>query len=283
MDVPGGIRMIALDIDGTLLTPDKRLTERSSSALERALDAGIVVVPASGRSLTTLPRPLLENPRIRYAVSCNGAAVTDLREGRRIHERLIPYALLREILNEAKAYDCVREAALDDVLYIGAADDEKELDFVPEWLRWFLRAERTVTPDLDALAEAKAAGAEKILLFFTLLEEREAFRARLERAFGVSVAASHPYDLEINAPGVSKASALRALAAHLGIPMAQVMACGDSENDAEMLRAAGLGVAMGNAAACVRAAAKAVTASNEADGAALAIERWALGETTVNT
>lgn len=88
-----------------------------------------------------------------------------------------------------------------------------------------------------------------------------------------------PRNLEVNAPGVTKGRGLLALAAELGLDRRQVMACGDSGNDLEMIRAAGLGVAMGNASPDVLAAADVITLDNNHDGVAAAIETYVLHQT----
>lgn len=266
------IRLIALDMDGTLVDDRKNISKRNLDALTYAIAAGYIVVPASGRTCCTLPQELLELQGLRYAISCNGAAVTDLTTNRRIYSRNIPKAVLTAILNDAKEYDCVRECAVDDVLYVEAADDEKELTFVSPHHYDFMRAMRTVTPSIDLIAAGAEDGAQKILIFFTRDSDNEQFSKYLRDNYDVTLSSSLKSNLEITAPGVSKGSALQWLANRLHIPAEQAMAFGDAENDLEMLQWAGRGIAMGNAISPVKAVADEITSGNDDDGVALILE-----------
>lgn len=268
--------IIALDMDGTLVNSMKQIAPEELEAVSLAVERGIHVVPASGRTLHTLPGELFELKGLRYFISCNGARISDILTGRVVYRHNICREDMLKIMAEAKKYSCVREAALDDALYLAREDDEDELTFLPPHQHGFLRAMRTLTDDLDAMLEAAEDGAEKILIFFHEAEELKRFRRWLEENFSLSISSSLDSNVEINALGVSKGRALSALAEHLGIPMSAVMACGDSENDIDMLKAAGLGIAMANATPEALAAADAVTLSNDEHGVAAAIRRYAL-------
>lgn len=269
------IRLIALDMDGTLVNSMKKVAPEELEALSQALSQGIHVVAASGRTQHTLPAELLAIDELRYIISCNGAKVMDRHSGRAVYRRNICQSNMLKIMERAKSCRCVRELALDDSLY-AREDDEDELTFLPPHQHDFLRSARTLADDLESMMHEAKDGAEKILIFFHRSDELQAFRLWLEGNFSLCVTSSLNTNLEINALGVSKGSALCALAEHLGIPMEQVMACGDSENDIEMLKAAGLGVAMANSTPEALAAADALTLSNDEHGVAAAIRRYAL-------
>lgn len=270
------IKLIALDMDGTLVNSMKQIAPEELQAISQAAERGIELVPASGRTLHTLPRELFGLEGIRYFISCNGARITDVLTGKVVYRHNICREDMLRIMEEAKKYRCVREAALDDSLYLSRQDDEDELSFLPPHQHDFLRAMRTLTDDLDGMLLSAEEGAEKILIFFHDADELHAFRCWLEDNFSLSISSSLTTNLEINALGVSKGRALTALAEHLGIPMSAVMACGDSENDIDMLRVAGLGIAMANASPEAMAAADAMTLSNDEHGVAEAIRRYAL-------
>lgn len=267
------VHLIALDMDGTLVNSMKVIAPEELEAVSLAIDRGIQVVAASGRTMHSMPREL---PRLRYFISCNGARISDRLSATPIYLRTICQSDMLRIMEEAKKYPCVREAALDDELYLAREDDEDELTFLPPHQHDFLRRMRCLADDLDGMLNAAQQGAEKILIFFHRTEDARSFRKWLQANFDLSISSSLDNNLEINAAGVSKAAALEFLAGHLGIPMEQVMACGDSENDIEMLRASGLGVAMANATQEVLALADAVTLSNDEHGVAAAIKRYAL-------
>ena len=270
------IRLIALDMDGTLVNSMKQVAPEELEVLSLAFSQGIHVVAASGRTQHTLPAELLAMKELRYIISCNGAKVIDRLSGKAVYSRNISQADMLRIMEHAKSCHCVREVAFDDNLYLAREDDEDEMTFLPPHQHDFLRSARSLADDLEGMMQAAKDGAEKILIFFHRADELQAFRLWLDENFSLCVTSSLDSNLEINALGVSKGSALCALAEYLGIPMEQVMACGDSENDIEMLKAAGLGVAMANSTPEALAAADAVTLSNEEHGVAAAIKRYAL-------
>ena len=103
------IRMIGFDLDGTLLTTDKILTERTKKALEAAADQGVVLVPATGRPLCGLPKELLALPFIKYAVTANGARILETKTEQVLSEMLISVEKAREILDIFSDYDTLRD------------------------------------------------------------------------------------------------------------------------------------------------------------------------------
>ena len=125
------------------------------------------------------------------------------------------------------------------------------------------------------MVETKSC-AEKINVFLADLSDKEILREELSSVEGLAISSSMYNNLEINAEAATKGNALLWLADHLGIPREETMAFGDGENDISMLKAAGTGVAMGNASDHVKAAADEVTLTNEQDGVAAAIQTWIL-------
>ena len=272
------IQLAAFDLDGTLLKEDKTPSAFTLETLERVLDRGVEVVLASGRSRGIIPRVLLDNPRIRYVISCNGAVVWDLRAGRAVTEDLVPYEAALEILRKAREYDCVREASVEGMMYVSEYDVETEIQRIFPNLREMMHTLRTPVPDVEDFFAGRGVGAEKLLFFYPTPESREPLRRWIEERYDLALTSSHPLALEVNAPGISKGSALRKLAGWLGVAPEHVFAIGDSENDGEMISFAGTGVAMGNAEAPVLRLTDLVTADNDSDGAALAMVRWILEE-----
>lgn len=270
------IQLAAFDLDGTLLREDRLPSAHTLEVLERVLDRGVEVVVASGRSRRIIPPVLLDNPRIRYVISCNGAVVWDLREQRAVMEKLLPYEAALAILRKAKEYDCVPEASLEGMMYLSERDSETEIERIFPNMRTRMHTLRSTVPDLEDFFVSRGVGAEKLLFFYPTREAREPLRRWIEEHFDFTLTSSHPLSLEVNALGVSKGSALQSLARRLSIAPEQVFAIGDSENDGEMISFAGTGVAMGNAEEAVLRLTALVTTDNESDGAALAMERWIL-------
>ena len=271
------IRLIAVDLDGTVLNDRKQLTPRTAAALNAAAARGVEIVPATGRTAAGLPAELLALPGVRYAITSNGARMMDLAAGRAVRELYLPREKALAAFDILARYDCVTDLFQDGKGYTTEANRAAAYRFVPENLRDYVLRTRTVLPDLRAFIAAQERGIEKLTIFF--LEEAERQKAWAEvAALGVDVVSSLPLNMEINAAGVDKGAGLLALAGQLGLPAGALMACGDGGNDTAMIQAAGLGVAMANAFPEVKAAAKFVTASNNEDGVALAVEKFVLGK-----
>lgn len=275
----GRIRLVGLDMDGTLLTSDCRLTGRARRAIEECLAAGCLVVPASGRPWGGLPKELLAIPGVDWAVTANGATLVDLKNGRVAERRWMrreDWFLARQL---TEPFHRVIDLFLDGWGY----SEAKALEVAEQWaapgMAGYVRASRRPVEDVAALA-GQNEQIEKANLFFypdAMPAGRDEAWRLLEASGRFEVSTSSFVGIELNAKGADKGAGLLGLAARLGIPAQQVMACGDNGNDLPMLRAAGLGVAMGNATAEAKAAADWVTDTNDADGVAKALEKFVLG------
>ena len=271
-------KLLALDMDGTVLTDQKIVTERTIRAIRAALDRGVIVVPASGRTLETLPPELLGIPGIRYVITCNGARVVDQVSGQVISRQLLPLDTVLELLDDLQRRDCVLEASIEDRLYVSSADVERELSYVAPTLRPYMEKLHVETPDLRKLLRERGLDSEKVLVFVPDEAELQWMRHHLEPRQDLAVSFSVKNNLEINAAGTSKGSGLDALTRYLGLSREEVMVCGDSGNDLSMMEFAGFAVAMGNAVPEIRELADAVTMTNNEDGVAVAIERHLLAQ-----
>lgn len=270
------IRLVALDLDGTTLNDRKQITPRTRAALLAALEQGVVVVPATGRTVTGISPQLLALPGVRYAITSNGARVQDLAAGQTLAAVNIPTELALKAHDLLRQYDCTVDLFQDGQGYCTRHSLDNYTRLAPANLLPYLRSSRILVPDLRAVIAAQPDGVEKLTTLFAREDERQAAWAQME-ALGLAAVSSLPRNMELNAAGVNKGAGLLLLAQHLGIDPAQTMACGDGGNDIPMLRAAGIGVAMANAFEPVKAAADLITASNEEDGVAQAIERLVLG------
>ena len=240
------IRLLALDLDGTVLNNAKHITPATRAALEAAIAAGVTVIPASGRPLTGLTREFLDIPGVEYALTSNGAAVYHIASGRSIYTAHLPVDTAADIMARLLKLELMATFFAAGKGYATQA----QLDLLPrltvsEPVREYLRTSRIVLDDPVGFIRTHGQ-VEKFTLNF------------------------------LHAPDASKGAALLSLADYLGIPREQTMACGDSENDLEMLRCAGFSVGMANSEACVLPHVDAVTASNEEDGVARAIYEYIL-------
>ena len=275
------IRLLALDLDGTVLTNDKHISPVTRTALEKAIAAGVTVLPASGRPLTGITQEFLDIPGVNYALTSNGAVVYRLSDGVQIHADYLDTQLAADLMRQFLQLNLMATFFADGKGYATAS----QLDLLPqlsisEPVRAYLRNSRIVLDDPVEYILTHGHVEKFTLNFLHDTDDHwvdEApLRAILAQHPTLSVVSGGTDNLEITAPTASKGHAMLALAAHLGIPQEQTMACGDSENDVEMLRSAGLSVAMANSEDCVFQTAKVVTTSNEEDGVAKAIYDYIL-------
>ena len=271
------IKMIGLDLDGTLLTDRKEFTDRSKRALRTAIDRGIVVLIATGRPLTGIPEEIRNFPGMRYALTSNGAKVMDVWENRVVDEHLLSAKLAEKALEICGKYDTLQEVYYDGVSY--APEDKRDL--IPRYHKnpnmWeYMRKTRTWVEDIFRMVRESGRGLDKIQMLFADMEERTEAWRELSEVEGLELVGSLGYNIEINAAGVNKGAGLVSLGRLLGIRREEIMACGDGDNDLLMLKEVGFGVAMANAEEEVKKAADYITLSNEEDGVADAIEKFAL-------
>jgi Cof subfamily protein (haloacid dehalogenase superfamily) len=265
-------RLLALDIDGTIVGSDLTIPSTVADAIAAAQARGIRVTLATGRMFGAT-RPFAAQLGIRDPLICyQGGMVRDPISGE-IYEHTIMDGNLA-----AEAIDLLREAGIFVIAYIDerlcVAERRPELDL---YLTWHPEgAEVVVAPDLAGFV---AATPPTKLLFSAepAVVEREMLRMAAHFEGRLAVIRSHAIFGELTALGISKGSALKALAQRLGIPREQVVAIGDHENDLPMIAWAGLGLAMGNAIPAVLEAADAVIPSVDEFGVAWAIEHYLLG------
>jgi len=273
------IRLIGLDLDGTVLTNDKHITERTRKALESASEQGVVVMTATGRPFNAIAEEFLNLKGVRYLMSSNGASVYD-----RDKEELIYHACLTEkqcldIMSRFSRYHCWREICIGGISYV-----EQDMYNTPEtyfreapMIRYVLQS-RVPVPDIIETIRSKKENLEKVCAFFYETEEREKARQEFLNMENIVQAEASMYNLEVSSPKATKGKALFYTGKLLGIEPSEVMACGDGMNDYEMVVGAGLGVAMGNAMEKLKEAADFITGTNEEDGVAYAVERFVLGQ-----
>ena len=275
-------RLLAIDLDGTLLRPDKRISAADAGALRCAVDAGVAILVATGRGLLTA-RPVLEAlPVPAYAALHNGALMLDPSGAELWRVSMQPRPV-------AAALPLVRAAGLHPMLYAGVAGaggDDVTLVLEPDardspYTQDYLRSKGPILELVEDVAVACDRGVLGIVSFGPLDSVAAAATAVARMNGGVecwwSPWTTSGVDLfEAVAPGGDKGCTLRRLTERLGLTPEEVMAIGDNNNDLDMLRYAGTAVAMANATPEARAAAHFVTTANTADGVAHALARIGL-------
>ena len=273
------IKLVAIDLDGTLLTSDKRVTENTIKTLKKVIEQGVIVVIATGRPLLGLDTVIKEVPRSPYLLTTNGARIVNTETGEVILEKLIPHEVVLDIFDVLKKYDCVKEIFYKGQGFVDTEEFERIhlYHMMPEMIEYFQRT-RKPTPNLIEYIKQTKGNADKAQAIFRDMKVREQVWRELDDLNELNLADSLHYNIEINAKGVEKGSSLEFLADDLGILHEEVMAIGDGANDVRMLEVAGIGVAMGNAKEEIKRVANVVTTSNDEDGVARAIEKYVLNE-----
>lgn len=260
-------RLVALDVDGTLLDPSHALSPRTRSAVLSVQRRGVVVTLATGKLLASV-QPLLRELRLGgLHITCNGAALMDATTGAPVAAWTLSQpqvdlalAAIRELAPETPIAWYTTDAIYTDADR-GLLDDTLAAYREPP-VRHVARLDHTLPSPLKFLMTGDHAH---------LLALRDALQARIGDA--VTVVRTTSDFVEVMAPGVSKGVALLELAARLDIPREETVAMGDGENDIPLLEAAGLGIAMGNAMPALRERAARHTLSNAEDGVAHALEQ----------
>ena len=271
------IRMIGLDLDGTLLTGQKELTAGNRAALEKAAENGVYIVPVTGRPLSGIPTQVMELDFIRYAITSNGAVTTDRACGKTIRERCMSRETAEKTLRAAQGERIILEYFTGGYGYHDSVTHEllwKKFENTP--ILRYLEKSRIPVEDLYGRLRESRRGIENLSIMCPTPEVKESILSRVKGIEGIRIIYPWPTDLEITSMDADKGEALLSLAAGLGINREEVMAMGDGNNDLGLMNAAGLSVAMGNSSPEVFAAADFQTSDNEHDGVAEAINRYVL-------
>ena len=268
-------KLIAFDLDGTLLRNDKSLTDRSLRALYAAHERGALIVPATGRIYKGVPAALRLQPFSRYFITINGALVYDAQADEALYRAEIPCELALRLYEHMDALDVIYDCYKDNWGYVSRAMYERAGDYIsdPGILELFYRS-RTPVSDLKDYLRADGGSIQKAQMHFSDMRAKKKELERLPELFPeIAVSTSVPSNIELNIRAANKGDALLALCAKLGIEPADTLAFGDGTNDLSLIRSAGCGVAMGNADFTVKAAADAVCDDNEHDGLAKFLEK----------
>lgn len=273
------IRMVGMDLDGTLFTNDKKITEHTRKILKKTIEQGVVALAATGRPESGLPRELLEVPGISYALTSNGARIIRLPSRQVVYQQLIPWDVALQAIHMMQTWEhCVWEVYFDGKVYV--EDGEYHFlyheDMSPALIE-YIHKSRIFQKDLLGKIEREHIGLEKIHMVFEDTSWRDEKLKELQEAFPqLDVSCATTFNMEINSALAGKGNGLLALGKILGISREEIMACGDAENDWDMLKKAGFSVVMENGNEATRKLADFVTRSNEEEGVAWALEQFVL-------
>ena len=274
-------KIIALDIDGTLLNSCGRVTERTIKTVHRAAEEGAVILAVTGRRFFTAKQRVLQLklPNILLAVH-NGAILKQL-SGELLYHRLLPRETAQQVVVVAKEMGLcpVVFAGIDDEAAVLVEDYEDKLD---SWEKGYLQENRRFLREIDNLSTDLPDDVIEVICVVPTVDLHqlaEAFEERLNGQVKSIVVTTTDWQrafIGLTSPDVSKREPLRFLAERGNIDDTEIIAIGDNYNDLEMLEFAGAGVVMENAVPALKQMGFHVTASNDEDGVAKALEKFVL-------
>lgn len=269
------ILLCGLDLDGTLLKNDKTISEFTKQSLISAARRGIRLVPVTGRPLSGIPQCVTGLGVCDYAITTNGAVITDLKTGRRVYSAPIGHektVLLMKTLDESGIF---YEAFADGFGYLKPelmARYNEKYGNTP--IGEYICASRKVAQDPLKEFTSGSKCADEIFISCSGRQERDALAGRFGADGDIQLCLLEDTFLEITRRGTDKGAAFLHLCSMLGINRENTAAFGDNSNDVTLARAAGVFVAMGNAADDFKARADIVAPSNENDGVAEILNKF---------
>ena len=265
-------RLMAVDMDGTLLNSQKEIMPETLADISGAVSAGKEIALCTGRGIREIDEYLEELKEVRYTVLLSGAHVYDLKEGKTVFFRGIGDEEAEKVLDVCDRCDGMIQFMTEHASYVRGDQISHMKDyhmeaFQPMFERVMIRMEDV----RKTLAEIDPPG--KMLIYFHTVEDRQKGLEQLKE-LPLELIYQEETSIEITAAGIDKGTGLRVLADHLNIPMSQVIAVGDSGNDQTMLAAAGFPIAVANASEEIKMIARAVTGDNDHNGVGEAIRAY---------
>lgn len=266
-------KLVAIDMDGTLLNNENQVSNRTNEAIIKAKEKGVHIVLSTGRILKSAlyysKKLQLNNP----IISCNGAIIVD-ETGKIIYKKPIDSNMIKDMI-KLSTEDNIYCHFYDETKFYSKMRVQEVLDFYNEG-NSELNIEVEVFKDIEDIVGKKDLNIYKFLFIDEDLDKLKKFRGKLSKLNNINISSSWTNNVEAMATNVSKGEALRELCKILDINPEESIAIGDSENDLSMLNFAGLGVAMGNGEEKIKKEADYITDSNDNDGVAKVIEKFIL-------
>lgn len=267
------LKMIAIDLDGTLLRDDCTISQRTREAVEEAGRRGYLMVPTTGRSYRNTRFVLKGFREISYFINGNGSVISSGRTEDVLYFHDMDMDNVRKIYELAAKYDTYVEIYAGQDAYMDAKGQDviKRCGLPKEYCDQLL-ATNKITADYRKLLAGNDIRVGKVHILVSKMEEKDKLIREIDLLPGVHPISVIPNNIEVVHGRWSKWNAIAKLADMVGVRQEEIMAIGDSNNDYEMLLNAGYSVAMGNACDRVKEISSAVTDTNENDGVAKAIE-----------
>lgn len=269
------IKLIAFDLDGTLLNTQKEIPEENLQALCRAAEKGIEVVPATGRFFDAMPEQIRNLPFLHYAITVNGAKVYDCRRKCAVSQADLSLAQTMEILACLEQYPVIYDCYINDRAWADQKNWDKLETYIkdPHVLKMVRRTRKPVE-DLKQFLVRQGKPVQKITVFTGDEDLRQTLYGCMEAQVpGTIVSSSLPGNIDINHSSANKGAALLHLSELLATAPEQTMAFGDGLNDLQMIQSAGIGVAMENGDPRLKQSADIIADSCDNNGVAKVINQ----------
>ena len=262
-----GIKLAAIDLDGTLLDDNKKMCNSAAEAIKQVHKKGIHIVPITGRPYLGVPLFIKEMPEIEYIITSNGAQIIEKRSEKSLYSFAITNEKSKEIMNVLRSFDCLFEPFCDGVGYT-----EKHIfdfymsRFTGTVLEEYFTSSRKICSGYDEIFENCEKCADEFFVSCPDEETRSRLMKEVEKIGNLQFCTHRDKFLEISEKGTDKGAALGVICSHIGIDIKETIAFGDGENDILLLDAAGIGVAMGNAEERLKKHADIIAGTNNDNG-----------------
>ena len=268
------IKLVASDLDGTLLNKNKEITPRLFAALKKLDELGIYFVPSTGRPFGTVPQAIKELPFLKYVITSNGATIYDAVEQKNIIENYLTPEAVDAVIEIARELPVITEYFIEGKAYIAKKvyDDLSPFNLTESHVT-YIKNSRTPVEDFWNEMKRNNTVLENINLVFADMELRKETWNRLKALGLASVTAATTKNIEITSLYATKAKALEKLCEVLGFTRENVLAMGDGDNDMPMIQFAGIGIAMENGEEHIKQAADIIADDCNDFGAAKILEQ----------
>lgn len=264
------IKCIAIDLDRTTLNREGKLSAGNRSALEKAITSGIHIIIASGRAFDTLPKDVLAVPGIVYAVTCNGAAMYHIPTGKCLKRYRLKSKAVEAVMEAVAGADVTYETFSDGIAYAGKEYIENPVRFgaAPQVVDYVKKSRHMQDDIVKFINENKHRLDSVDVIVKNEEQKREVWELVRKATDEVYITTSVPHAVEIADKNAGKKAGLAFFLDLLGIKREEAAAFGDADNDADMLRFAGYGIAMENASETCKEAADFISRHHDEDGLA---------------
>ena len=275
------IKLIGLDLDGTLFDDNKNISKENILSIKNAISKGVVVVPVTGRPFKGLPKVIREIKEIKYAITANGASIYEINTGKCIYKDWLSNDKVLYILKVLKKYPVIEDCFIKGTSYMQEDSKEtiKKMPMPKALIEYFFNS-KIYLENLYEFIKSSNVELEKVVVDFLCDEDGKSKKcgkevySELQKIKDITIVEGAPFNYEISTLTARKGNGLIELGKILNININEIMAIGDSENDLDMIKKAGFGVAMENASDILKKHAHYITKNNNANGVAYAINKF---------